>query len=64
MIYEKYDKFEYNYIKLKSNISNSIEILNSLGQEGWELINLELPKETGDIYKGLLKRKIICTKVQ
>ena len=59
MIYETYDKFEYNYIKLKSNISNSIEILNNLGQEGWELINLELPKETGDIYKGLLKRKII-----
>ena len=63
MILEAFDKFEYNYIKLSTSINKSINELNYYGNEGWELIHLESPKMTGDIYRGLMKRKITRTQV-
>lgn len=58
MIIQGIDKFEYCYIVLKSSIQYTLKDLNKLGQEGWEIVQLEKPKSTGDTYKALFKRKI------
>jgi hypothetical protein len=63
MILEAYDKFEYKYVKLATSPQRSVDILNSEGSEGWELIKLFEPLRGGDIFKGLLKRRITTTKV-
>ena len=63
MILEGYDKFEYKYVKLATSPQRSTDILNSEGSEGWELIKLFEPLIGGDIFKGLMKRRIITTKV-
>lgn len=62
---ESYDKFEYKYIKLSTSIQKSVDTLNAEGAEGWEVIKLTNPASgiTGDIYRALLKRKIIVTRV-
>ena len=52
------DKFEYRYEPLYSSIESSINILNILGKDGWELFSLKTPKSTGEQYKALLKRRI------
>ena len=58
MVYEYYDKFEYSYVSLYSRIEPSIERLNELGKEGWELVKLFEP-QTVEQYKAILKRKIM-----
>ena len=63
MMLESYDKFEYKYIKLATSPQKSVDILNSEGSEGWELIKLFEPLMGGDIFRGLMKRRIITTKV-
>ena len=63
MILEGYDKFEYKYVKLAISPQRSVDILNSEGSEGWELIKLFEPSMGGDIFKGLMKRRITTTKV-
>ena len=62
---ESYDKFEYKYIKLSTSIQKSVDTLNVEGAEGWELIKLFEPQTAlcGDVFRALLKRKIIVTKV-
>lgn len=57
------DKFEYKYVNLSLSINSSIKNLNSLGQEGWEVIELVKPKSSGDIYNAWLKRRITVTKI-
>lgn len=54
------DKFEYKYEPLRSSIESSINALNLLGEQGWELIELIKPKSgiVGELYKAILKRKI------
>ena len=52
------DKFEYKYEILYSSLESSINKLNLLGKDGWELFNLKTPKSTGEPYKALLKRRI------
>ena len=64
VIYEAYDKFEYIYVELGMSPQRSIDILNKKGKEGWELIKLFNPIMSGDIYKGLMKRKITVTKYE
>ena len=64
VIYEAYDKFEYTYVKLGMSPQRSIDILNEMGKEGWELIKLFDPTMGGDIYRGLMKRKITSTKYE
>lgn len=63
MMLESYDKFEYKYVKLSISPQRSVDILNSEGSEGWELIKLFDPLMGGDIFKGLMKRRIITTKI-
>ena len=63
MIYQGIDKFEYKYVKLSISPQKSIDILNSEGAEGWELIKLFDPLMGGDIFKALMKRKITEIKV-
>jgi len=58
MIYQGIDKFEYKYIKLGISPQRSVDILNSEGADGWELIKLFEPLMGGDIFRGLMKRKI------
>ena len=58
MKYQAIDKFEYKYVALYSSIEPSVIALNSLGKEGWELIEIKSPKSVGEQYKALLKRKI------
>jgi len=62
MMLESYDKFEYKYVKLSISPQRSVDILNAEGAEGWELIKLFDPLMGGDIFKGLMKRRIITTK--
>lgn len=64
MMLESYDKFEYKYVKLSISPQRSVDILNSEGSEGWELIKLFEPQASlgGDIFRALLKRKITVTK--
>ena len=64
VIYEAYDKFEYTYVGLGMSPQRSVDILNEKGKEGWELIKLFNPVMGGDIYKGLMKRKITVTKYE
>ena len=64
VIYEAYDKFEYKYVELGISPQRSVDILNEKGKEGWELIKLFNPVMGGDIYKGLMKRKITVTKYE
>ena len=63
MVLESYDKFEYKYVKLSISPQRSVDILNAEGSEGWELIKLFEPLMGGDIFRGLMKRRIITTKV-
>ena len=60
MKFQGIDKFEYKYVQLGTNLPSSMKTMNGLGQEGWELIELFSPYKplSGDIYKGLFKRKI------
>lgn len=60
MKYQAIDRFEYKYVKLRTTIFASVNILNDEGKEGWELIELTKPIApcNGDVYRGLLKRKI------
>ena len=58
MKYQGIDKFEYKYVKLGISPQRSVDILNSEGVEGWELIKLFEPLMGGDIFRGLMKRKI------
>ena len=62
---ESYDKFEYKYIKLSTSIQKSVDILNVEGAEGWEIVKLFDPQTAlcGDVFRALLKRKIIVTRV-
>ena len=59
MTYQGINKYEYKYVILYSSIENSITILNNLGNEGWELIDLFKPSSVGEQYKALLKRQIL-----
>ena len=65
MILEAYDKFEYKYVKLATSIQRSVDILNSEGAEGWEVIKFLEPKNAliGDVFTVLLKRKITQTEI-
>ena len=59
MILESYDKYEYMWPNLSGYTLKAIlDKFNQLGQEGWEVISLNL-----DNCHALLKRKIIVTKV-
>ncbi len=58
MLYKGIDKFEYKFENFWSSIDKTIQRLNILGQEGWEIIELIKPKTIGEQYKGFLKRKI------
>jgi len=57
---QEFIKYEYKYVKLRSNIDITIELLNDFGNDGWEVIELEKPKSTGDVYKAFMKRKLDC----
>lgn len=61
MKYQAIDKFEYKYIKLRTSLPGSVDILNEEGKNGWELIELIKPSAPmgGDVYKALLKRRIM-----
>lgn len=63
MVYEYYDKFEYKISKLYSSLEKSIEVLNTLGTEGWELHKLIFPTSVGEQYSAILIRKIMSIKV-
>ncbi len=65
MILEAYDKFEYKYVKLATSIQRSVDILNSEGAEGWEIIKFFEPRNAlvGDIFSALLKRKLTRTEI-
>lgn len=52
------DKFEYKYEELYSSIKSTENILNILGREGWEVIELIKPKSNIEPYKAWLKRRI------
>ena len=59
MILESYDKYEYMWPDISGySLSTIISKFNAWGQEGWEVISFSLDK-----YQVLLKRKIMCTKV-
>ena len=56
------EKWEYK-IDLYPNATGEVDIiswLNSLGQEGWELVNYEIRRNVGGLVdvKGIFKRKI------
>ena len=53
------DKFEYKYEELYSSIKNTENMLNILGREGWEVIELIKPKSNTEPYKAWFKRRII-----
>lgn len=63
MEYQAFKRFEYKYVTLYSLMSASIGALNSMGNEGWELIELYTPKSANEQYKALLKRELDCVKV-
>lgn len=52
------DKFEYKYTELFNSIKSTENILNILGQKGWEVIELIMPKSNIEPYKAWFKRKI------
>ena len=62
MEYQSFERYEYKYAPLYSSIDTSVNMLNQLGEEGWELIELEKPKSVGEQYKAILKRKLDCIK--
>ena len=54
--YQTFDRFEYKQVIIDDY--QLIRILNELGDDGWELINISKTL-TGNT-KYLFKRKIIC----
>lgn len=57
------DKFEYKYLELFNSIKSTENTLNVFGQNGWEVIELIMPKSNVEPYKAWLKRKIIEVEV-
>lgn len=52
------EKFEYKTKIIRvSNQQTFTDILNSYGNEGWELVMME--KTETNVYQGVFKRKII-----
>jgi len=60
MEYQAYDKFEYKSQTI--SFRSLTRILNELGQEGWELIDMEKNNYDNGRF-CLFKRKLICTNI-
>jgi len=58
MKYQAIDRFEYSYQILSRSIVESVEKLNKLGEDGWEVIQFRNPTSQSGIHSALLKRKI------
>ena len=58
MKYQAIDRFEYSYQILSRSIVESVEKLNKLGEDGWEVIQFRNPASQSGTHSALLKRKI------
>ena len=58
MKYQAIDRFEYSYQVLSRSLAESVEKLNKLGKDGWEVIQFRNPTSQSGTHSVLLKRRI------